>query len=101
MRIQSGSLAQQVNFTRYHNQPQGHYESFFQRANHPTRPLAFWIRYTIFSPKHRPQDARGELWAVYFNGETNQHVTVKDEMPLEHCTFGSSAFFAQIGEATL
>ena len=22
----------------------GHYESFFQRANHPTEPRAFWIR---------------------------------------------------------
>lgn len=101
MRTQSGSLTQQINFTRYHHQPQGHYESFFQRANHPSRPLAFWIRYTIFSPKNRPGDARGEVWAVFFNGETNQHVTVKDEMPFEHCTFGSSAFFAQIGEATL
>ena len=28
----------------------GHYESFFQRANHDERPLAFWIRYTIFVP---------------------------------------------------
>ena len=28
----------------------GHYESFFQRANHPTEPRAFWIRYTVFSP---------------------------------------------------
>ncbi len=30
--------------------PGGHYESFYQRANHPTRPLAFWIRYTVFVP---------------------------------------------------
>ncbi len=32
----------------------GHYESYFQRANHPSRPLAFWIRYTVFSPAGRP-----------------------------------------------
>lgn len=97
----SGSLAQQINFTRYNNQQQGHYESFFQRANHPSRPLAFWIRYTIFSPKNRPQDAVGELWAVYFNGETNQHVAVKYEVSLQRCTFSSSTFFVQIGEAQL
>ena len=101
MRTLSTSLAQQVNFARYNNQPQGHYESFFQRANHPSRPLAFWIRYTIFSPQNRPQDAVGELWAVYFNGETNQHVTVKYEVSLQQCTFRSSAFFVQIGEAQL
>src|SRR5579863_4394976 len=97
----SDSPAQQVNFTRYNNQQQGHYESFFQRANHPSRPLAFWIRYTIFSPKNRPQEAVGELWAVYFNGETNQHVAVKHEVPLQQCTFSSSAFFVRIGEAQL
>jgi hypothetical protein len=31
----------EVNFTRYHpGQKVGHYESFFQRANHPTQPIA-------------------------------------------------------------
>lgn len=101
MRTQSDPFPQHINFTRYHNQPQGHYESFFQRANHPSRPLAFWIRYTIFSPRNHPRDARGELWAVFFNGETNQHIAVKNEVPLDQCLFRSSAFFAQIGEATL
>jgi hypothetical protein len=49
---------QQANWTRYQpGQKMGHYESFFQRANHPSRPLAFWIRYTIFSPQDRPEDA--------------------------------------------
>jgi len=35
----------QVNFTRYQpGQKAGHYESFFQRANHPACPIAFWHR---------------------------------------------------------
>lgn len=51
MSTTSEAFLQRVNFTRYRHQQIGHYESFFQRANHPTRPLAFWIRYTIFSPK--------------------------------------------------
>ena len=50
-------------------QTTGHYESFFLRANHPSLPLAFWIRYTIFSPQGQPEKAIGELWAVYFDGE--------------------------------
>ena len=32
----------------------GHYESWFQRANHAERPLGFWIRYTVFSPRGHP-----------------------------------------------
>jgi hypothetical protein len=34
--------------------PGGHHESYVQRANHPSRPLAFWMRYTVFRPKGRP-----------------------------------------------
>jgi hypothetical protein len=95
------AFTQQVNFTRYHGQPQGHYESFFQRANHPTRPLAFWIRYTIFSPKGRPHDALGELWAIFFNGETGSHVAVKKEAPMQQCTFRPAEFFVEINDAQL
>ena len=90
-----------ANHARYHGQPQGHYESFFQRANHPTRPLAFWIRYTLFSPKARPESALGELWAVFFNGETNQHLAVKQEFPFSECVFSPSEFRVQIGNARL
>lgn len=91
-----------VNFTRYRpNQKAGHYESFFQRANHPSRPLAFWIRYTIFSPDKRPEDALGELWAIYFDGETGRHVVVKTEVPFTRCTFKQSEFCAQVGDARL
>ena len=95
------AFVQQVNDTRYHNQATGHYESFFLRANHPTRPLAFWIRYTILSPKKRPQDALGELWAIYFNGETNNHIAIKQEVPFRHCTFSSTAFYVEINRAQL
>jgi hypothetical protein len=92
---------QQVNHARFHGQTQGHYESFFLRANHPTRPLAFWIRYTLFSPKNLPQKALGELWAVFFNGETNQHTIAKQEYPLAACLFDTTAFSVHVGAAKL
>jgi hypothetical protein len=95
------TFTQQINWTRYHNQQGGHYESFFQRANHPTRPLAFWIRYTIFSPKGHPEEAVGELWAIYFNGETGHHIAVKKAVPLHQCIFHSSEFCVEIDEAYL
>jgi len=91
-----------TNFTRYQpGSKTGHYESFFLRANHPTRPLAFWIRYTLFSPRRRPDDAIGELWAVYFDGERGQHVAVKQEVPIGHCVFSASEFLVDIADAYL
>lgn len=91
-----------ANRTRYRpGQTRGHYESFFQRANHPTRPLAFWIRYTIFSPQDRPADAIGELWAVYFDGETGNHTAVKKEVPFRRCAFGREALSVKIEDALL
>lgn len=95
------AFQQQVNHARFHGQTTGHYESFFLRANHPARPLAFWIRYTLFSPKNQPENALGELWAVFFNGETNQHVVAKQEYPLADCRFETAAFGVQIGAAQL
>lgn len=95
------TFLKQVNFVRYQGQTNGHYESYFQRANHPTRPLAFWIRYTLFSPKAQSEKALGELWAIFFNGETNQHFVVKQEFPLDECVFSSSNFHVQIGNAQI
>lgn len=95
------AVQQQVNHARYRGQRQGHYESFFLRTNHPTRPLAFWIRYTLFSPRHDPSHALGELWAIFFNGETGQHAAAKREFPLGDCRFEPAAFSVRVGAAQL
>jgi hypothetical protein len=96
------TLSTDVNLTRYRSgQRAGHYESFFVRANHPSRPLAFWIRYTLFSPRRGPEDAIGELWAIFFDGETGRHVAVKQEVPMGLCSFSASEFLVDIGDAYL
>jgi hypothetical protein len=79
----------------------GHYESFYCRANHPKRPLAFWIRYTLFSPAGRPADALGELWAVAFDGETGRHAVAKHDVPIADCRFDRDAFAVRVGDAEL
>ncbi len=79
----------------------GHYESWFQRANHPTRPLAFWIRYTIFSPKGRPDEALGELWSIYFDGENDDIIAIKQVMPIGECSFSANDLDHRVGSATL
>ena len=82
-------------------QAPGHYESYFQRANHPAQPLAFWVRYTIFIPTGRPQDAIGELWAVVFNASTGRHVVAKTEVPFDRCTFSNDRFAVRIANSEL
>ncbi len=82
-------------------QGQGHYESYFQRANHPTRPLAFWIRYTLFCPRRTPDRAVGELWAIVFDGERDRIVATKEVLPLAQCRFSTSGLDARIGQAVL
>ncbi len=102
MRADRDAAIRDANLTRYRvGQSAGHYESFFQRANHPTRPLAFWIRYTIFSPAKRPADAVGELWAIYFDGQSGAHVAVKQVTPLARCRFDPAAFDVAVDDARL
>ncbi len=82
-------------------QKSGHYESWFLRANHPSRSEAFWIRYTIFSPNGKPENAIGELWAIHSDGERGQVRAAKQEIPLQHCQFSARGLNVKIGDATL
>lgn len=79
----------------------GHYESWFQRANHPTRPLAFWIRHTIFCPAHRPEAAQGEIWAMWFDGEQGKTVAGKAEFPRRDCSFALTGLDVKLPGAQL
>jgi hypothetical protein len=79
----------------------GLYESFFVRGNCVDRPLAFWIKFTVFSPKGRPQDAEGEVWAVYFEGLEGEKVAVKEEYPIKTCLFSADRFEVRVGDARL
>jgi hypothetical protein len=79
----------------------GHYESWFQRANDPTGRHAFWIRYTIFSPRGRPADAVGELWAIAFDRTASRIVAVKQVRPIAECSFAPGRLDVAIGAARL
>ena len=83
----------------------GHYESWFLRANHPVEPRAFWIRYTVFSPKGRSSGGLGELWAIYFDGTGSSgstHIQVgKRELPLADCAFAPQGLDISLGDSHL
>ncbi|MZR61322.1 hypothetical protein [Alcanivorax sp. DP30] len=75
----------------------GHYESWFVRANHPLRPQALWIRYTLFrAADNRP--ALGEVWAMWFDGEQQRTVAAKQEFPLDDCHYASDAMRVDAGD---
>ncbi|MES2317345.1 MAG: hypothetical protein V4631_07590 [Pseudomonadota bacterium] len=79
----------------------GHYESYFLRANHPERALAFWIRYTFFRPVGKPHEAVGEVWAVYFDGEAGTIAAAKEVFPLQECRIGDAGLDLEIGASRL
>jgi hypothetical protein len=79
----------------------GHYESFFQRANHPSRPLAFWIRYTLLVPAGDADSAVGEVWATFFDGERAQVTAVKERRRLVECELSSERLGLRIGGSSL
>lgn len=83
---------------RWSGSNSGHYESWFQRANHPTEALAFWIRYTIFIPADGTRPALGELWAILFDGE--EITARKAEVPLADCSFSRDTITVRIGAST-
>jgi hypothetical protein len=92
----------QVNWSQWRpGRRRGHYESFYQRANHPHRLLAFWLRYTVFSPTGHPEAALGELWAVVFDGETGEHAVARTEHPIGACRFAPDQFDVRLPQATL
>jgi hypothetical protein len=90
-----------INACRFKHHAEGHYESYFLRANHPSRAQAFWIRYTIFAPKGRPQDNLGELWAVVFDADKNSIVVVKEKYPLAQCQFDNSQLNVRMNGSVL
>jgi len=79
----------------------GHYESYYLRANHPSSPQAFWIRYTIFSPKGAPEKAIGELWCIFFDTDKNEVVAAKSEIDIVLCQFSSTNLEANIDQSYL
>lgn len=103
---QSGELRNAMNACRFDRDSRGgHYESYFLRGNHPGQPRAFWIRYTIFSPRgaraETPGETIGELWAAFFDGGSNRVTAAKTEVPIAQCAFSDRGLDVTIGAATL
>jgi hypothetical protein len=87
----------------------GHYESFYLRAAHPSRPLGIWIRYTVH--KRAGEEPKGSLWFTLFDGEAASPSAVKITQPgplmpdgefieIAGATFGPEAVAGRAGDAS-
>jgi len=87
----------------------GHYESFYLRAAHPSEALGVWIRYTV----HKRPDAepRGSLWFTLFDANADGPWAVKLTEPsprlpkdafieIAGATFGPGSVRGHAGEAS-
>jgi hypothetical protein len=77
----------------------GFYESHFVRANHPSRPLAFWIRYTFFRSHNAGSPVIGQLWAVTFDAEADRFVALTQSYPMSQCSSSPGRLDIQIAGA--
>lgn len=81
--------------------PEGHYESWFLRGNHPSKPQAFWIRFTRFIPGDGKRKPLGEIWAIWFDGESDQVITTKQEFAHDDCRFDEDKLSVRVGNSEL
>lgn len=81
------------NLPRFRGAP-GHVESYFLRANDPTRPRALWLKATILAPLDGPPVA--ETWLIWFEGDTNRTFACKQTSILVADMFRGTAGGADV-----
>ncbi|MFO0559924.1 MAG: hypothetical protein U0269_18030 [Polyangiales bacterium] len=63
----------------------GHVESYFFRANDPSRPRAFWLKQTILAPLDGP--ALAESWFIWFDAERGRTIAHRVSQPYSQAIF--------------
>ena len=76
-----------VNAPRFQLSQGGHVESWFVRANHPSRPLALWLKATVL--RRLDGSAVAERWFIWFDGERGTSFGHRDTVALDQASFES------------
>jgi len=79
--------------------PLGHVESYFLKANHPSEPRAFWIKFTLFCRPGEPAQAVGNVWGIVFNAKTHEHVALRQQFPLSGAVLGRERVEVRMGDS--
>jgi hypothetical protein len=70
----------------------GHYESFYLRAFHPSRALAVWIRYTVHKYPHTAP--KGAVWFTLFDPSAGPPRAAKSAYAFEELAANEDLFVA-------
>ncbi|KAJ5072495.1 hypothetical protein M0811_01510 [Anaeramoeba ignava] len=89
------NFPQYVSFSQHKNFSL--FESYTLRARHPTKPICFWIKYSITSPKNRQCDGYGEVWGVLFSTTKSPQIIIRQEVPLQEIKFPKRKFNITFG----
>ncbi len=81
------------NAPRFRGTP-GHVESYFLRANDPSRPRALWLKETILAPLDGPTVA--ETWFIWFDGDANRTFACKQTLPFDAAMFHATDEGAEV-----
>jgi hypothetical protein len=85
---------------RYAADGKGHVESYFLKANDPSRRRALWLKTTIYETARGakgPSSAIAEAWAIAFDGERGSgHVAVKSSVPFARARFDADALDVEV-----
>ncbi len=76
-----------------------YYESRFIRANHPHRPQAVWLRWTLLYPQ--PGEPVADVWVMVFDPEGGGNRALKQPHPIAVADFRTEPWSARIGETTI
>jgi hypothetical protein len=86
---------------RYAATGRGHYESFYVKANHPSRRVGLLLKFNLFEPRGAADRLEGEFWGVWLDGETGQHAVASCVVPRERVDARRGATTVRIGDAVL
>lgn len=90
-----------MNECRFNPRDKGHFEHYILRANHPEKPLGFWLCYSLLAPRNDASKNKAEISALVFDGDCNQVVAAREAFLLSTCQFDSRRLNVRIGSATL
>ncbi len=76
------------------DRPTDHVESWFLRANHPTRARALWLKATILG--RRGGESVAELWCSLFDGDRGWARGRKETVPIAEASFGEAPLEVEI-----
>lgn len=87
------------NGVRWNGRRLGHYEAYYLILHDPPSGAAWWLRYTLLSP--RPGEPVAEVWGNFFDTRSGSTLALKATHPAARAEFGRAPFRFAVGDSEL